>query len=64
MRANKELSTRKSSLQVPEPTEMMLLTIILAAFLLLHVLAGTIVQRVGTGDGASSEPDVRSQLYD
>jgi len=64
MRANKELSTRKSSLQAPEPSEMMLLAIILAAFLLLHVLAATIVQRAGTGDDASSEPDVRSHLYD
>jgi len=64
MRVNEGLCTRKSSVQVPELTETMLLVTILAGFLLLHVLAGAILQRAGMGDGAPSEPDARSQLYD
>jgi hypothetical protein len=64
MRANENVPARRPSVRVPGLTETMLLVMILAAFLLLHILAGMIVQRAGTGDDAPSQPDVRSQLYD
>lgn len=64
MPANEALSTRRWSVRVPQLTETTLLAIILAAFLLLHILAGTIVQRAGTGDDAPSKPDVWSRYYD
>jgi len=64
MSASEELSRTKSSTQAPILTEAARLATILILFLVLHVVAGTILQRADAADGAFSEPEATSQYYD
>jgi len=57
-------SRRKSSVQLPARTEEMLVAAILILFLLLHVIAGAVLQHAGAADGELSERGVTLQLYD
>jgi len=64
MSANEDVVRRKSSAQVPLLTEQALLATILILFLLLHVMAGAMMQRAGATDRAPSTHDIAAQLYD
>ena len=64
MSSNEGLVRRRSSVQLPAVTEKLLITIILLLFVLLHALAGAILQRAVVSDGAGAEPPATLQLYD
>jgi flagellar basal body-associated protein FliL len=64
MSSNESLARRRSSVQVPALTEKMLIAIILLLFVLLHGLAGAILQHGQAADGARPEPAATLQLYD
>jgi hypothetical protein len=59
MSTNEGLVRGKSSVQVRPLTETLLLATILVLFLLLHALAGAMLQAADTVDHASAEPDIR-----
>lgn len=54
----------KSSAPAPILTERLLLAAVLAAFLLLHILAGVILLRDGAPRDPPRDADMQSQLYD
>jgi hypothetical protein len=58
MSTNEGLVRRKSALQVPPLTEKVLLATIVVLFLLLHALAGVILQRAGPLDRVNSGQDI------
>ena len=60
MQANEIQPRRKPSIA----SQAALAVGVLAVFLLLHVLAGTIVQRTATTDGAQAKPVSTLQPYD
>jgi hypothetical protein len=62
MPTNEATVRRKSSVHVPVLTEKVLVTTILVLFLLLHGLAGAIMQRAGGADRAPPERDARDML--
>jgi hypothetical protein len=64
MSASEEPWRGRSSAQAPALTETALLAVILILFVFLHVLAGTILQRAGTSEAVSSEPNMTLQYYD
>jgi hypothetical protein len=46
------------------PGERALIAALAIAFLILHILAGTILQRAATGEPAAPREEVRPSLYD
>ena len=57
MSTDEGLARRKSFVQVPPLTEKVLVAAILLLFLLLHCLAGMILQSAGSGERATSASD-------
>ena len=57
-------SYRKSSFQIPAPSENMLLAIIACAFLVLHVAAGVILINASATATATTQQEAKSSPYD
>lgn len=58
------LSYGKSLARFRMPGERALIAAIAIAFLILHILAGTILQRAATGDPAAPPEEAGPSLYD
>jgi len=59
-----ERSWQAESAQLPIPSEKTLITVIAVAFLLLHVLAGLLVQRAFANDAVTVQETAGPSLYD
>jgi hypothetical protein len=67
MSTNEGLVRRNSAVQMPPLTEKVLLASIVVLFLLLHALAGVILQRSGPPDRVDSARDIHdmtARLHD
>jgi hypothetical protein len=58
------LSTGKSVARFRMPGERALIAAIAIVFLILHILAGTILQRAASGEPATPREEAPSSLYD
>ncbi len=63
MQTNEDVHRPKLTVRLLTFTERTLIATLLAVFVLLHVLAGSVLQRAEKG-GAGSELDLKSRLYD
>ena len=57
-------SHTKSSFQIPQPSENLLLAVIAAAFLVLHIAAGVILINAAGAAPATTQEEPRASLYD
>ena len=57
-------SSTKSSFEIPAPSENVLLTVIAAAFLILHIAAGVILIDAFRPAATTTQEEPRGSLYD
>ncbi len=64
MSVNERRVRPRYSLQIPELNEMTLITTIALLFLLLHILAGTLLQSAPASEIVTPQEEARLSLYD
>jgi hypothetical protein len=64
MSVSERPSSTKSSLEIPAPSENVLLAVVAAAFLVLHIAAGVMVINASQTAATATQEEARASLYD